>query len=641
MNETLATVLRTFKRDDNSPNMHMRNESNPLLLSGTRPITQEQLVNEVKGIYADLPKVEEKCVEISHTPMSSANIAEEQWQALVAPRCTSVHEHQGFLLLYHRPKAPRAFRLYPSARTSSNNYSRSLDTSNRFALPAQMWWHGIHALLECLRHGLPDGLDHMLAFIYLSHSMIALLKETVVGFVETWIECLGDLARYSTAIRKVNLRPVDTLRECISDLTRYQRPVDNLHADGGKTWFGVAPMWYDKAVKKTPIINIIRHHLSVSAGPNSRRRRYCYAIAGIALTPLQNAGKAVTAFLEHLKVSAAITRIHRSGTIFIGTHSICPARQSSLMYRRQFGFFRLIDQWNLRVASWWKGRPLNQSESDQNDPRESFLSTTAGKYLNDAQREDVQGSQSRGKSALNFGMEYGGHSNSFPFLPRILQNGISTLFLLFANLPITCATDVEHSSPTPSLSGSITRFHNVLEWALAIFTVVCIAWLSSLKSTKDPLMAFCTLSGVLALGIAAVFCDVRTAPVILYPALALECFFLVRYWQDSFKTHQSMGNGCKFLIPGLGVSFDCIIVQFASASNSPGNTNNQDSLAQATFAQFLPFGIWLSLSIVSYAAALLGRVRIVPLSEEHPLDELPRFERNNWSWGAESIPAGE
>ena len=154
-------------------------------------------------------------------------------------------------------------------------------------------------------------------------------------------------------------------------------------------------------------------------------------------------------------------------------------------------------------------------------------------------------------------------------------------------------------------------------------------------------MAFCTLSGVLALGIAAVFCDVRTAPVILYPALALECFFLVRYWQDSFKTHQSMGNGCKFLIPGLGVSFDCIIVQFASASNSPGNTNNQDSLAQATFAQFLPFGIWLSLSIVSYAAALLGRVRIVPLSEEHPLDELPRFERNNWSWGAESIPAGE
>jgi hypothetical protein len=29
-----------------------------------RPITQEQLVNEVKGIYAGLVMVEKKCVEI-------------------------------------------------------------------------------------------------------------------------------------------------------------------------------------------------------------------------------------------------------------------------------------------------------------------------------------------------------------------------------------------------------------------------------------------------------------------------------------------------------------------------------------------------------------------------------------------------
>ena len=30
----------------------------------TRPITQEQLVNEVKGIYAGLVMVEKKCVEV-------------------------------------------------------------------------------------------------------------------------------------------------------------------------------------------------------------------------------------------------------------------------------------------------------------------------------------------------------------------------------------------------------------------------------------------------------------------------------------------------------------------------------------------------------------------------------------------------
>ena len=35
-----------------------------LLQPETRPITQEQLVNEVKGIYAGLVMVEKKCVEV-------------------------------------------------------------------------------------------------------------------------------------------------------------------------------------------------------------------------------------------------------------------------------------------------------------------------------------------------------------------------------------------------------------------------------------------------------------------------------------------------------------------------------------------------------------------------------------------------
>ena len=39
-------------------------ESTMLLQPETRPITQEQLVNEVKGIYAGLVMVEKKCVEV-------------------------------------------------------------------------------------------------------------------------------------------------------------------------------------------------------------------------------------------------------------------------------------------------------------------------------------------------------------------------------------------------------------------------------------------------------------------------------------------------------------------------------------------------------------------------------------------------
>lgn len=47
-------------------------------------------------------------------------------------------------------------------------------------MPAQMWRHGIHGLIELLdRHRLPDSLERMLSFIYLAYSIMALLLETV------------------------------------------------------------------------------------------------------------------------------------------------------------------------------------------------------------------------------------------------------------------------------------------------------------------------------------------------------------------------------------------------------------------------------------------------------------------------------
>jgi hypothetical protein len=51
-----------------------------LLQPETRPIAQEQLVNEVKGIYAGLVMVEKKCVEIDQELTSTTNkLSNEQW----------------------------------------------------------------------------------------------------------------------------------------------------------------------------------------------------------------------------------------------------------------------------------------------------------------------------------------------------------------------------------------------------------------------------------------------------------------------------------------------------------------------------------------------------------------------------------
>ncbi|GAW18793.1 hypothetical protein ANO14919_082750 [Xylariales sp. No.14919] len=52
----------------------------------TRPISQEQLVAEVKGIYAGLVMVESKCIEVDNAQSSQSDtkLNNEQWQALVS-----------------------------------------------------------------------------------------------------------------------------------------------------------------------------------------------------------------------------------------------------------------------------------------------------------------------------------------------------------------------------------------------------------------------------------------------------------------------------------------------------------------------------------------------------------------------------
>ncbi|TEA15028.1 Telomerase-binding protein EST1A [Colletotrichum sidae] len=122
----------------------------------TRPISQEQLVAEVKGIYAGLVMVESKCIEVdnaqSSTTEGATKLNNDQWQALIALHRTLLHEHHDFFLASQHPSASPALR--------------------RLA----------------------------------TYSMMALLYETVPTFEDTWIECLGDLGRYRMAIEDDDIK---------------------------------------------------------------------------------------------------------------------------------------------------------------------------------------------------------------------------------------------------------------------------------------------------------------------------------------------------------------------------------------------------------------------------------------------------
>src|SRR3569833_4527016 len=72
------------------------------------------------------------------------------------------NKHYYFSLALHHPSANQALKILAS----------------RYVMPARMWRHGIHSVLELLRHRLPASLEHMLAFVCLAYSMIALLYKT-------------------------------------------------------------------------------------------------------------------------------------------------------------------------------------------------------------------------------------------------------------------------------------------------------------------------------------------------------------------------------------------------------------------------------------------------------------------------------
>ena len=176
-------------------NKNLEAEPEIFLQPDTRPISHERLVSEVKGIYAGLVMVEakciaenEKCIEINERQSSTAqgngtskstDLKDDQWHSLIALHKQLLHEHHDFFLASQ----------YPSASPALSRLA------TKYAMPARMWRHGIHAFLEVLRHRLPESLEHMLTFIYTAYSMMALLYETVPTFEHTWIECLGNFRR--------------------------------------------------------------------------------------------------------------------------------------------------------------------------------------------------------------------------------------------------------------------------------------------------------------------------------------------------------------------------------------------------------------------------------------------------------------
>ncbi|KAF3939976.1 hypothetical protein ABW19_dt0200002 [Dactylella cylindrospora] len=267
-------------------------EPSLILQPETRPISQEQLVAEVKGIYAGLVMVEAKCIEVDSKQAAAATqgglkeaprLTNDQWQALIALHRTLLHEHHDFFLASQHPSAA------PSLRKLATKY----------AMPARMWRHGIHSFLELLRHRLPDSFEHMLAFIYLAYSMMALLYETVPAFADTWVECLGDLGRYRMAIEEGDPRDREV-------------------------WMNVSRFWYSKGTDRLPHVGRLYHHLAILARPNILQQLFFYCKALAVYQPFSAARESILTLFDPTALKEQDIEGNQSAdATFVLLHSIC------------------------------------------------------------------------------------------------------------------------------------------------------------------------------------------------------------------------------------------------------------------------------------------------------------------------------
>jgi len=254
-------------------------------------ITHDALVDEVKGIYSGLVMVESKCMEIASVQSayrdSNQELTKEQWQALIALHRTLLHEHHDFFLASQHPAAKQPLR----------------QLAAKYAMPARMWRHGIHSFLELLRTKLPHSLEFMLSFIYIAYTNTTLLYETIPAFEDTWVECLGDLARYRMAIEDESVKDRDI-------------------------WTEVARGWYLKVSNRQPSIGRLYHHLAILARPDALQQLFYYAKSFCVSMPFPSARDSIMTLLEPvfqsqptkelLDIDTAFIRVH--GVLFSGNH---------------------------------------------------------------------------------------------------------------------------------------------------------------------------------------------------------------------------------------------------------------------------------------------------------------------------------
>lgn len=213
--------------------------------SEKKSLVTENCGPEVTATFEAVTKVEAKCVQVidylaPHLVPSlrrpygrSQSLNTYSWQTLIALHETLLYEYKDLMLgIQHPAASPGLGRL-------------ALECS----MPARMWKHGCHSLLELLRRFLPITRDHMVRFISIAYRIYAALYKTVSQFSGTWAEVLGGLAK-----RRANIAGEDI--------------------EEHKYWQRKSQEWYTSAADRNPSEGRFYHHLATLSQPAHIKQLY-------------------------------------------------------------------------------------------------------------------------------------------------------------------------------------------------------------------------------------------------------------------------------------------------------------------------------------------------------------------------------
>jgi hypothetical protein len=158
--------------------------------------------------------------------------------------------------------------------------------------------------------------------------MMALLYETVSAFEDTWVECLGDLARYRMAIEESDLKD----REI---------------------WTGVARHWYSCASEKAPTTGRLYHHLAILARPNAIQQLYFYTKSLCVPIPFLRARESIMTLFDPVMNSES-TRLSPIDTAFVKVHGILFSKKNLHKLEPSMQeYLSLLDPYIGRVTRRW------------------------------------------------------------------------------------------------------------------------------------------------------------------------------------------------------------------------------------------------------------------------------------------------